>query len=372
MVQFRFGHAAGLGWREAADACLARMGAPEVSGNLGFLYVTDSLAAELAPILRYLRSRTSVEDWVGAVGMGICATGTEYYDEPAIAAMVGHFPEGSFRVFQPIEEDLRPFEAAHGEWVRAHRPHLALVHADPRGGAVANVLEQFADRLEGGFLVGGLASSRGAYGLVAGTVAEGGVSGVLFAPDVAVRTRLSQGCSPIGPRRDITEAERNVVIRLDGRRALDVLREDIGEVLSRDLGRIGGYIFAGLPIEGSDTGDYLVRNLVGLDTEDGLVAIGDWARPGGQLMFCRRDGQTAREDLVRMLEALGRGLARPPRGGVYVSCLGRGVNLFGPDSAELGLIRDVLGEFPLVGFYANGEISHRRLYGYTGVLTLFL
>jgi small ligand-binding sensory domain FIST len=73
-----------------------------------------------------------------------------------------------------------------------------------------------------------------------------------------------------------------------------------------------------------------------------------------------------------MLEALGRGLARPPRGGVYVSCVGRGVNLFGPDSAELGLIRDVLGEFPLVGFYANGEISHRRLYGYTGVLTLFL
>jgi hypothetical protein len=25
-----------------------------------------------------------------------------------------------------------------------------------------------------------------------------------------------------------------------------------------------------------------------------------------------------------------------------------------------------------VGFYANGEISQDRLYGYTGVLTLFL
>ena len=30
-----------------------------------------------------------------------------------------------------------------------------------------------------------------------------------------------------------------------------------------------------------------------------------------------------------------------------------------------------LGDVPLAGFYANGEISHNRLYGYTGVLTLF-
>ncbi len=88
-------------------------------------------------------------------------------------------------------------------------------------------------------------------------------------------------------------------------------------------------------------------------------------------MFCRRDGETAREDLVRMLDAMGRQLPGPPRGGIYVSCLGRGANLLGPDSAELGIIREVLGDFPLVGFYANGEISRDRLYGYTGVLTLF-
>ena len=64
--------------------------------------------------------------------------------------------------------------------------------------------------------------------------------------------------------------------------------------------------------------------------------------------------------------------AGPPRGGVYYSCLGRGENLFGGDSRELRAIRNELGNFPLVGFFANGEISHNRLYGYTGVLTLFL
>jgi small ligand-binding sensory domain FIST len=153
---------------------------------------------------------------------------------------------------------------------------------------------------------------------------------------------------------------------------LDLLKEDIGEILARDLSRIGGYIFAGLPIAGSDTGDYLVRNLVGIDPQNGLVAIGDMVEQGARVMFCRRDASTAREDLLRMVAGIRANLTAPPRGGVYVSCLGRGANLFGSDSEELKLIHSALGDFPLVGFYANGEISRDRLYGYTGVLTLFV
>jgi small ligand-binding sensory domain FIST len=59
------------------------------------------------------------------------------------------------------------------------------------------------------------------------------------------------------------------------------------------------------------------------------------------------------------------------RGGVYVSCLARGRALFGSASAEIGWLQSQLGDFPLVGFFANGELSGRQLYGYTGVLTLF-
>ncbi|MEO8631343.1 MAG: FIST C-terminal domain-containing protein [Betaproteobacteria bacterium] len=60
------------------------------------------------------------------------------------------------------------------------------------------------------------------------------------------------------------------------------------------------------------------------------------------------------------------------KGGVYFSCLGRGASLFDESSEELRIVQDRLGEVPLVGFFRNGEISHNRLYGYTGVLTLFL
>lgn len=370
---FRYGHAVSAVWDTAADACLEALGSGhDPVSSLGFLYAREELAPEMAAILGRFRERTGVEHWVGTVGGGICATGTEYYEGAALAAMVGSFAPGSFRVFAGVGDDLSVFNAAHGEWAARHHPRLALVHADPRTPDVPRLVEALAERLEDGFLVGGIASGEGDVVHLADGVWRGGLSGVMFSEQVSLSTRLSQGCSPIGPRREISESERNVLVKLDGRPALDALREDIGEVLSRDLSRIGGYIFAGLPIEGSDTGDYLVRNLVGIDTQEGLVAIGDWARAGAQVLFCRRDAQTARNDLGRMLEGLVRTLTGPPRGAVYVSCLGRGANLFGGDSAELRLVRDVLGEVPLVGFYANGEISHRRVYGYTAVLTLFL
>ena len=127
-----------------------------------------------------------------------------------------------------------------------------------------------------------------------------------------------------------------------------------------------------MPIAGSDTGDYLVRNLVGIDPANKLVAIGDMVQQGASVHVL----PARREDRARGHDAHAgehrKGMYATPRGGVYYSCLGRGASLFGPDSEELKLIREALGDFPLVGFFCNGEISHNRLYGYTGVLTLFM
>jgi small ligand-binding sensory domain FIST len=284
--------------------------------------------------------------------------------------MLGDFEPGSFRIFSGIagESDVDPAQLQ-----CANAPaNIAIVHADPANHSIVDLVGRIAERVESGFLVGGLTSSRRQNLQVADEVVTGGVSGVSFSDAVAVATRLTQGCTPIGPRHVITASQRNVIISLDGHPALDVLKEDAGETLARDLNRIGGVIFAGIPIPGSDTGDYLVRNLVGLDPENKLVAIGEMLEPGTSIMFCRRDGDTARDDMTRMLESIGKGLYSKPRGGVYYSCLGRGAGLFGADSAELKMIREALGDFPLVGFFCNGEISHNRLYGYTGVLMLFV
>ena len=368
MADFRYAHATAKDWREAANSCLAQLG--QGPASLGFLYVTDLLADHLGDMLALFRSKTGVPHWVGTVGIGVCASGQEYLDKPAIAAMVGDFEPDSFRVFSGVATaaDIDNITLKCG----GAAPNFAIVHADPYNKDIADLVGKLAGKVESGFLVGGLTSSRRQNLQVADGVVESGFSGVSFSDSVTIATRLTQGCSPIGAKHVVTKCQQNVIMSLDGRPALDVFKEDIGEALSRDLNRIGGHIFAGLPIAGSDTGDYLVRNLVGIDPANKLVAIGELVQQGTSIMFCRRDTKSANEDMKRMLESIHQGLFSRPRGGLYYSCLGRGASLFGPNSEELKMIREALGDVPLVGFFCNGEISHNRLYGYTGVLTLFV
>lgn len=366
-------------WAAVAKGCLDALGTLPEGANLGFVYATQALAGDLGSIATFLRERSGIATWVGTVGLGVVASGAEFYDRPALSVLVAALPEDSFRAFAPVtaaggEGGFSAFGTAHGAWIARHRPILGVVHGDPRNPAVVGIVEGLASATSA-FLVGGLTAAEDDQPQVAaGQVAEGGVSGVLLSSEQMVVSGLSQGCSPIGPGHVITEADggRGIVMTLDDRPAVEVLREDVGELLARDLRRIGGYIFVGLPIAGSDTGDYLVRNLVGLDPERGWLQVGDAVAPGERLMFCRRDHQTARADLKRMLEDLRERAGGAPRGALYFSCVARGRHLFGPQSEELRLIRETFGDMPLTGFFANGEISNNRLYGYTGVLTLLL
>jgi len=152
-----------------------------------------------------------------------------------------------------------------------------------------------------------------------------------------------------------------------------VLKEDVGDVLARDLNRIGGYIHVAKPVPGSDTGDYTVRNLIGIDPDGGMIAVGDDVAIGDSIMFVRRDPETAQQDFQAKLEALKDRLgAQPIQAGVFISCIARGVNMFGEAGREAAMVHEILGAFPMTGVYANGEICGNRMYGYTGVLSVFL
>lgn len=373
-TSFRAACATGDDWQTIADQCIAELCSEPVHANLGFLYVTDVLARQLDSLLQYLREKTGVSGWVGTVGSGICFTGREIYDQPAAAVMLASLPEDSYRLLPSGIEPLSDMLTANSDWLARTQAHFAIVHGDPRNTYLPQLIESLSAQLDPGFLVGGLTSSNDEHfqQQIAGEITEGGLSGVLFSGNIQVISSLTQGCTPLGSKHVITACNGNIVAELDGKAALDVFKQDIGEVLSRDLSRVAGYIFAGFPVPGSDTGDYLVRNLIGIDPEEKLLAIGDNMENDTRIMFCRRDADAAREDMMRMLTDLARRANGRIRGGVYYSCLGRGRYQFGEHSEELKMIRDQLGDFPLVGFFANGEISHNQLYGYTGVLTLFV
>ena len=143
--------------------------------------------------------------------------------------------------------------------------------------------------------------------------------------------------------------------------------ESLGEVEARIVGREVADVVV-LP----RTAIRNANQVLIVDEENRLLAIGEWVERGDAIMFCRRDAAAAEQDMHRMLDEISAALDGPPRGGIYYTCLARGPNLLGTDSEELKLIADRLGDFPLVGFFGNGEISHDRLYAYTGVLTLFV
>jgi len=367
---FRFGHASDADWETLTASCLGQIGDVPGGANLGFVYVTDTLDEDLPLIADRLREDTGVDHWVGTVGFGVMVGGHEYFDTPAMVVMVGALDDDAFRVMSTVDTPGDPLPDEIMDWVGRKNPMLGVVHADPRNAYVADILNSITDDTEA-FLVGGLTASRGKQGQIADGLTEGGVSGVLFAGDVGVTTGLSQGCSPVGDIHEVTKAEDNILFELDGRPALDVFKDDIGDVLARNLERVGGYIHAALPVSGDDGGDYLVRNVVGIDPDNKLVAIGERISAGDRVMFVRRDGPSAMEDLDRMLADVTSRATGTPRAALYYSCVARGPNLFGPDSEELKAVQDALGEnVPVIGFFANGEISNNRLYGYTGVLTL--
>jgi small ligand-binding sensory domain FIST len=370
---FRVASATAENWAEGAQTVVDGLGlggnGQGAPANFGFLYVSDLLADNTADILKYLRDQTGITHWVGTVGFGIIAGGQEYFDQPSICAMVAGLPETAYRVFSKVSEDANQLPGDIRAWAKASAPLFGIVHGDPENPRVAGLVAELAAELPA-FLVGALTASRSDGLQFADTLTDGGLSGVLFAPEIGAQTGLSQGFLPIGALHAVTESVENVLIGLDDRSALDVFLEDLGDP-DGDLSNLGGQIHVALPVAGSDTGDYTVRNLIGIDREKGWIAAACELAPGEHMMFVRRGRVNAEADLRAMAKRVRERLDNPPRGALYVSCIGRGPNMFAGTS-EAQVVQEAIGaDVPLIGIYANGEISNNRLYGYTGVLTLF-
>ena len=411
MKRFLHGHATHPDWRMALALAAAQIDAQRGGTNLdpavatrprlGWLYFTDHYAPHATALLAEVKQRWPSVAWTGSVGIGVAASGVEYFDEPALALMLAELPAAQFRVFSGAHP-LGDFAA-----------HTALVHADPATAELAELIGDMSDRTATGYLFGGLASARTDTLHIANEVLHGGLSGVAFTRAVALVSRVTQGCQPIGPARRVTEVDRNVVTALDGEPALDCLLRDLGvsgseprEALPRLRQTLVGLsdprdLAADAPRDGvarrgAFGPDVRVRHLVGLDPSRRGIAIADHAELGMSLTFCARDTEAARRDLVRICteirdevepetlppaaalarQSSGAADAGPPvtpgiAGAIYVSCAGRGGPHFGSPSAELQIVRHALGDVPLVGFFASGEIARHHLYGYTGVLTVF-
>ena len=382
MLPFLVAHAGHADWRLALDRCVGKLcldagGEVPPEYSLGWCYLTDVFAASAEAIVAELKARLPGVAWVGTVGIGIAAGGIEYIDEAALVLMLAPLPKDAFRLFsgrQPLRSGAEGFGA-----------HTALVHADAGAPDLQELLQELAGRTATGYLFGGLSSARTHTLQIADAVLTGGLSGVAFSDSVEVVSRVSQGCQPLGVLREVTRAQGNHVVALDGRSALECALEDLGLDAASEIEEVAEALsstLVGLSRSGDDRAavpgrfgaDTLVRHIVGFDPHAGVLAIGDAVESGVRLSFCRRDPEAALQDVRRIAGEIRDQLAaggQRAAGAIYVSCVGRGGPHFGEPDAELIAIGDVLGELPLAGFFAAGEIARDRLYGYTGVLTVF-
>jgi small ligand-binding sensory domain FIST len=275
---------------------------------------------------------------------------------------------------------LTPFHTEHPvpPALPAGAPPQLVVFPEPFSFDAETFLHLVDHRLPGSTVVGGVASGARQPGQNAlfldAVVHRDGLVGVALAGDIVIDTVVAQGCRPIGEPMFVTRAERNFLYEVDGRSPAAVLSDLHRQASPRDKELFRSSLFLGIVMRDQQTygqGDFLIRNVLGLDGKTGALAVGALLRPGMVVQFHLRDARTSAEDLDAML---GRYRERPA-GSLLFSCLGRGSHLYGRPDHDTELARRHLGDVPLGGFFCNGEIGPVQgttyLHGYTSAFGLF-
>jgi small ligand-binding sensory domain FIST len=210
-------------------------------------------------------------------------------------------------------------------------------------------------------------------------IASNAVAGVHLSGSFTSLIDITQGCQPITQPLVITEADGNIIYEIDERPAFEVFASVLKGPFLDDLRRALMYVFVGLPADQQrntvGAGEYLVRNIIGLDSSKGAIAIADHVQEGQSMIFTLRDGNRARDDLGQMLQRQRQRLnGKKPAFGFYFNCCARGASLYGIPGIDSAYIRQILGDFPLIGMFGGYELAPlggaNHLFAYTGVLAL--
>ncbi len=411
-TDFASASASGTDWRDTSKNLLEQLVSirGEASNfNFGFLYISDHLASDTTSIFNLFKSVLKIDNWVGSVGMGVVGNGEAFVDMPAISAMIGHFPENSFYVFPDVknkDDNIEDPQSAVKKWLLENDPTFSIIHGDPVADGNSQEILRDLESATNSFIIGGLTSSREQHYQIANSICYNSLSGVFLTDNVSVSTALSQGCNPIGGLHTITKADDFTILELDDKRALDVFQDNLRNFAAEKLGEepqefitnlksmdksdyiaeeykslFKGQVHVALPISLSDQNDFMVRNIVSIDMDEGSISISDNIAKGDNIMFVERNEESIYSELAHVLVNLRKRVQAErgsfePKAALYISCIARGFSKLSEkdnkiDKNEMSLIRDIIGDIPLTGFYAGGEINNARLYGYAGVLTLF-
>ena len=328
--------------------------------------------------------------WPNALLLGCTASGVigedrEIESSAAVSVFAGHLPGVELQGFH-VEQEFLEAEQADAEFlgrlgVRPIDDPNILLLGDPFSIHINRLLERFGEVFGGCPVMGGMASGgerpeQNAL-LLNDQVYRDGAVGAVLSGNLRIRPVVSQGCRPIGESYVITKADRNVILELGGKPALEKLRDMFTGLSKQDRTLAESALFIGTVIDeykdGFRQGDFLIRNLMGWDPKSGAIAIGDSVRVGTTVQFHVRDASSADEDLRKRLSSHQEG-ATEVIGALLFTCNGRGTRMWDQPHHDVTCLQETVGRIPTAGFFCAGELGpvggKNFIHGHTASIAL--
>jgi small ligand-binding sensory domain FIST len=370
---------------QAASDAMAQAGITRA--DAAFVFFTVEHVTNHGQLAETLRKTIGTDRVVGSTAAGILTETGEIEGSPGVAVLVFAADEIQSEpfLFQPLRE--RDEEIGVQIAQLAHRPaeenRLLVMTPDTYNGQPQALLNSLHKQIGFVPVIGAGSSENGSasatYQLCGDDLATNAVAGMSLSGAFDARIDITQGCQPITEPMVITKAQKNLIIEINERPAIEAFARILKGPLAEDLRRALMVLFVGLPANREENsvaaGKYVVRNITGLDPQQGILAVAEHVSEGEAMIFAFRDGQRARDDLNQMLqrqaEAMGE---RKPAFGFYFNCCARGCSLYGIPGIDSAYIRQALGEFPLIGMFGGYKLAPlaqtNHLFAYTGVLAL--
>lgn len=347
----------------------------------------------------FRRQADAMPEWVGEFlaprvfagtsAMGLIGAGREWEQATGISMVAARLPEVDLRLHYTDASDLPDEDAppdAWRDWLGLGpeaEPHFVVL-ADP----FSSALEPFLSGLDYAFpaasKIGGLASGGGQPGenffFVGDEVRHEGLVSLIFSGNVVVDTIVAQGCRPIGEPLTVTCANGNLLLEVNGEPPLKYLQQLVPRLHPDDQQLVSTSLFLGIEMDPLNArpgpGDFMIRNLVGVDYSTGVMAVGAELGDGQIVQFHLRDRRTSAEDLGLRLDAYRASeSSRHARGALLFACLGRGEYLYREPNFDTRQFGERFASVPMGGFFANGEIGPvggaTFIHGYTSSFGLF-
>ena len=370
---------------EAATRAMTRAGVGQAS--LVIIFFTVDHLANYQKLTAAVNRITQTDQIVGCSGAGVLTGDGEIEEGPGMAVLVLWSDRFKARplFFHPLRDRDREMGVEIAQIVRGRSEDesLLVLLPDAYNGQPRRLFQGIEEQV--GFLpvVGAGSSENGSQGktyqISGRQITTNALAGLLLTGPFESLIGITQGCQPITEPMVITKAQRNLIFEINNRPAFEAFAKVIKGPLLDDLRRTLAFVFAGLPSDPDrnrvEPGEYLVRNIVGLDPHQGVIAVAEEVFEGERMVFTFRDSQRAREDLNQMLQRqLSKLEGRIPQLGLYFNCCARGTSLYGIPGIDTAYIRQSLGDFPLIGFFGSFELGplgrRNHLLTYTGVLVL--